>query len=265
MQVHFLVLMQVFSEAFPHQINMRKTVVITGSSGGIGSGIARVFAENGWNVGLMYLNSRENAEKLEEELKLKGVKVFCGKCDVASPESVKSFFEDVKNHLGEIHALINNAGVALQKLFCDVTEEEAERIFDINVKGTFNCSKAVLPSMINRKDGKIVNISSMWGICGASCEVHYSSSKAAVIGFTKALAKEVGPCSVNVNCVCPGVIDTKMNANLDAETMESLKEEIPLMRIGTAEDVAETVYFLCSDKSKYITGQIISVDGGMII
>lgn len=260
-----LVPMQAFSAVFQQQNKMGKTVVITGSSAGIGSETARVFAENGWNVGIMYMNSQDDAETLEKELENMGVKTFCGKCDVSSSESVKRFFEDAENALGEIYALVNNAGVALQKLFCDVTEEEAKRLFDINVNGVFNCSKAVLPSMINAKEGKIVNISSMWGICGASCEVHYSSSKAAVIGFTKALAKEVGPCSINVNCVCPGVIDTRMNANLDSETMESLKEEIPLMRIGTPRDVAETVYFLCSDKSDYITGQVISVDGGMII
>lgn len=244
---------------------MNKTVVVTGASGGIGSEISRTFAENGWNVGLMYLNSRDDAQKLEEELKCMGVNTYCDKCDVSSEEDVRRFFENVKKVLGGTDALVNNAGVALQKLFCDVTEEEMQRIFDINVKGSFNCTKAVLPSMINNKAGKIVNISSMWGICGASCEVHYSASKAAVIGFTKALAKEVGPCSINVNCVCPGVIDTKMNANLDDESMETLKNEIPLMEIGTPRDVAETVYFLCSDKSKYITGQIISVDGGMII
>ncbi|MBE6755535.1 MAG: SDR family oxidoreductase [Ruminococcaceae bacterium] len=244
---------------------MGNTVVITGSSAGIGSETARVFAENGWNVGIMYMNSQDDAETLEKELENMGVKTFCGKCDVSLPESVKRFFEDAENTLGEIYALVNNAGVALQKLFCDVTEEEAKRLFDINVNGVFNCSKAVLPSMIKAKEGKIVNISSMWGICGASCEVHYSSSKAAVIGFTKALAKEVGPCSINVNCVCPGVIDTRMNANLDKETMDCLKEEIPLMRIGTPRDVAETIYFLCSEKSDYITGQVISVDGGMII
>lgn len=244
---------------------MKKTVVVTGASGGIGSEISRVFAENGWNVGLMYFNSREEAEKLEQELKLTGVDTFSDKCDVSSAEDVKAFFENVEKKLGSTYALVNNAGVALQKLFCDVTDEEAQKIFDVNVKGCFNCTKAVLPSMINNKAGKIVNVSSMWGICGASCEVHYSSSKAAVIGFTKALAKEVGPCSINVNCICPGVIDTKMNANLDEETMESLKEEIPLMQIGTPRDVAETVYFLCSEKSKYVTGQVISVDGGMII
>jgi len=256
---------QVISAGFPQQNKMGNTVVITGSSAGIGSETARVFAENGWNVGIMYMNSQDDAETLEKELENMGVKTFCGKCDVSLPESVKRFFEDAENTLGEIYALVNNAGVALQKLFCDVTEEEAKRLFDINVNGVFNCSKAVLPSMIKAKEGKIVNISSMWGICGASCEVHYSSSKAAVIGFTKALAKEVGPCSINVNCVCPGVIDTRMNANLDKETMDCLKEEIPLMRIGTPRDVAETIYFLCSEKSDYITGQVISVDGGMII
>lgn len=260
-----LVLWQAISALFLQQNKMNRTVVVTGASGGIGSEISRVFAENGWNVGLMYFNSHEDAEKLEKELELMGVNTFCDKCDVSSPEDVKKFFENVKSRLGETYALVNNAGVALQKLFCDVSDEEAERIFDINVKGVFNCSKAVLPSMINDKAGKIVNISSMWGICGASCEVHYSASKAAVIGFTKALAKEVGPCSINVNCVCPGVIDTKMNANLDKTAMESLKDEIPLMQIGSPRDVAETVYFLCSERSKYVTGQIISVDGGMTI
>ncbi len=244
---------------------MNKSVVITGSSGGIGSEIARVFAENGWNVGIMYNSSREDAENLEKELRQKGTVTFCGECNIASQESVRDYFADAEKTLGRIYAVVNNAGVALQKLFTDVTDEEAERIFDVNVKGTFSCTKAVLPSMINSKEGKIVNISSMWGICGASCEVHYSSAKASVIGFTKALAKELGPSNINVNCVCPGVIETKMNSHLDEETMECLREEIPLMRIGTPRDVAEVVYFLCSEKASYITGQIISVDGGMII
>ena len=244
---------------------VNKTVVVTGASGGIGSAIAQNFAMNGWNVALMYCNSAEEALEVEKEIKSKGVKTFCKKCDVASVAEVKAFFEEAEKELGHISALVNNAGVALQKLFTDVTEEEAERVFDINVKGVLNCSKAVLPAMIREKYGKIVNISSMWGICGASCEVHYSASKAAVIGFTKALAKEVGPSSINVNCVCPGVIDTKMNRNLDEDALNMLKEEIPLMKIGNPSDVAETVFFLCSDKSAYITGQIISVDGGMVI
>lgn len=257
--------MQVFSVLHQQQNKMDKTVVITGSSGGIGSEIARVFAENGWSIGLMYNNSREDAESLENELREKGTDVFCRKCDVSSKEDVRAYFNEAEKSLGRITALVNNAGVSLQKLFTDVTEEEAERVFDINVKGAFNCCQEALPSMIREKQGKIVNISSMWGICGASCEVHYSASKAAVIGLTKALAKEVGPSSINVNCVCPGVIDTKMNAHLNEDDMNALREEIHLMRIGTPRDVAETVYFLCSDKADYITGQIISVDGGMII
>lgn len=256
---------QAISAEFQQQNKMKKTVVITGSSGGIGSETARVFAENGWNVGLMYKSSQSDAEMLRKELESMGVEVFCGYCDVSLPESIEKYFEDAEKFFGEINALVNNAGVALQKLFCDVAEEEVKRVFDINVSGVFNCSKAVLPSMINAKEGKIVNVSSMWGITGASCEVHYSSSKAAIIGFTKALAKEVGPCSINVNCVCPGVIDTKMNASLNEEAMDALKEEIPLMRIGKPRDVAETIFFLCSGKADYITGQVISVDGGMII
>ena len=207
----------------------------------------------------------QDPENLENELREKGTDVFCRKCDVSSKEDVRSYFNEAEKSLGRITALVNNAGVSLQKLFTDVTEEEAERVFDINVKGAFNCCQEALPSMIREKQGKIVNISSMWGICGASCEVHYSASKAAVIGLTKALAKEVGPSSINVNCVCPGVIDTKMNAHLSEDDMNAHREEIPLMRIGTPRDVAETVYFLCSDKADYITGQIISVDGGMII
>ncbi len=242
-----------------------KTVAVTGASGGIGSEIAKKYAEEGFNVALMYLKSKEAAESLENELKALGVKTYIAKCDVSSAAQTKKFFCDAENALGEIDVLINNAGVALQKLFTDVEEAEYDSLFDINVKGQFNCCQALLPSMVRRKSGKIVNISSMWGICGASCEVHYSSSKAAVIGLTKALAKELGPSNINVNCVAPGVIDTKMNANLGAEALESLREEIPLMRIGTPRDVAETVFFLTSDAANYITGQVISVDGGMII
>ena len=244
---------------------VNKTVVVTGASGGIGSRIVRTFAKEGWNVAIMYCNSSEEAEMLNREIALIGCSSYCDKCDVSSVEDVNRFFAETEKKFGQIDALVNNAGVALQKLFCDVTEEESDRIFNINVKGVLNCCKAVLPSMIRQKSGKIVNISSMWGITGASCEVHYSASKAAVIGFTKALAKELGPSSINVNCVAPGVINTKMNKNLDNETIYALREEIPLMRIGEPSDVAETVYFLCSEKSDYITGQVISVDGGMVI
>lgn len=244
---------------------MSKTVVVTGASGGIGREISLKFAEQGYNVSLMYHNSEDEAVNLKNEIEALGVNSFLGKCNVSDNDEISKFFQESEKVLGKADVIVNNAGVALQKLFCDVTDEEAKKIFDINVNGVINCTKAVLPSMIREKCGKIVNISSMWGICGASCEVHYSASKAAVIGFTKALAKEVGPSNINVNCVCPGVINTKMNAHLDEDTMNSLRDEIPLMRIGEARDVAEIVYFLSSDKASYITGQIISVDGGMII
>ena len=244
---------------------MKNTVIITGASGGIGSVIARKFAENGWNIALMYLNSQSEAETLKTELETSGSKIYCRKCDISDVNQVNDFVRETEENLGEITALVNNAGVSLQKLFCDVTDDEAQKIFDVNVKGVFNSAKAVLPAMIRRKSGKIVNISSMWGICGASCEVHYSASKAAVIGFTKALAKEVGPSSINVNCVAPGLIDTKMNAHLDEDALKMFVEEIPLMKMGTSRDVAEMVFFLCSDASDYITGQTFSVDGGIVI
>lgn len=244
---------------------MKNTVIITGASGGIGSAIARKFAENGWDIALMYLSSQSEAEVLKSELESSGSKIYCRKCDISDVNQVNDFVRETEENLGEITALINNAGVSLQKLFCDVTDEEAQKIFDVNVKGVFNATKAVLPAMIRRKSGKIVNISSMWGICGASCEVHYSASKAAVIGFTKALAKEVGPSSINVNCVAPGLINTKMNAHLDEDVVKMFVEEIPLMKMGRSRDVAEMVFFLCSDASDYITGQTFSVDGGIVI
>lgn len=244
---------------------MSKTVIITGASGGIGSEIAHVFASEGWNTAIMYRNSESEAYELKNELENLGASVFCEKCDVADYKQVKAFVEKTEQMLGSADALVNNAGVALQKLFCDVTDEEYDNIFNTNVKGSFNCCKAVLPSMINNKSGKIVNVSSMWGICGSSCEVHYSASKAAVIGMTKALAKELGPSSINVNCVAPGLIDTKMNSNISSADVDSFIEEIPLMKIGKPADVAQLVYFLCSDKSDYITGQVFSVDGGMVI
>lgn len=243
----------------------KKVVVVTGASGGIGSEISRIFAENGWNVALMFNKSDGEAVALKNELDAMGAETFCSRCDVSNTQEVKNYFCEVEKKFGKVDSLVNNAGIALQKLFCDVTEEESEKLYGTNVKGVSNCCKAVLPSMIRRKEGKIVNISSMWGICGASCEVDYSASKAAVIGLTKALAKELGPSSINVNCVAPGVIDTKMNSNLDEQALQMLKEEIPLMKIGKPRDVAEAVYFLCSDKSDYITGQVISVDGGMVI
>jgi 3-oxoacyl-[acyl-carrier protein] reductase len=167
--------------------------------------------------------------------------------------------------VGDVDILVNNAGIARQELFTDISPETWRRIFAVNVDGAFNCCQLALPHMIHEKRGKIINISSMWGITGGSCETAYSASKAAIIGLTKALAKELGPSGIQVNCVAPGVIDTDMNNNLTAEDMEALRQETPAGRIGAPEDVAAAVAFLASAGGDFITGQVISVDGGMVI
>ncbi|MDQ5983132.1 MAG: 3-oxoacyl-[acyl-carrier-protein] reductase FabG [Eubacteriales bacterium SKADARSKE-1] len=243
---------------------MRKTVLITGASRGIGRETAKLFAENNYRVIINYLNSKIEAENLEKELKNAGCDAFAVCADVSEKKQVQKMMEEIKEFTNHIDVLVNNAGIAQQKMFCDTTEDDWDRLFNVNVKGMFNCCQAVLPGMIKRQSGKIVNLSSVWGVCGASCEVAYSASKAAVIGFTKALSKEVGACRINVNCVAPGVIDTDMNKNLSAEAMEELKESTSLGLTGTPRDVAEMILFLSSDKAKFIAGQVINLNGGWI-
>ncbi len=241
---------------------MKNNVLITGASGGIGSATARLFAQNGYNVIINYFNSRNEALALEQELRALGCDAIALKADVADIDQVKAMFETCAEKFGGVDVLVNNAGIARQKLFTEITQADYDAMFNINVKGCFNCCQCALPYMIRRKKGKVINISSVWGVTGASCEVHYSASKAAVIGMTKALAKEAGPSNIQVNCVAPGVIDTAMNAWLSAEAIEQLKEEIPLGKLGSPSDVAELVLFLASEKADYITGQVIGVDGG---
>ena len=171
----------------------------------------------------------------------------------------------IERNYGGVDVLINNAGISKIKLLSDTTEEEYDEVFDTNMKSVYLVTKASIPYMIRKKCGRIINISSMWGVTGASMEVIYSASKAAVIGFTKALAKELGPSGINVNCIAPGVINTDMNKTLDEETLSSLSEETPLMRLGTTEDVAKAVLFFASENSSFITGQVLSVDGGITI
>ncbi len=242
-----------------------KTVLITGSSRGIGRATAVTFAENGYNVAINYNKSSEAAENLCYELERYGVKAKAFRADVADKFAVNEIVKQIEADFGRISVLVNNAGIAEQTLFSDITEEMWDRMFDVNVKGAYNCTQAVLPHMIHNKYGRIINVSSMWGISGASCEVHYSASKAALIGFTKALAKEVGLSGITVNCVAPGVIATEMNGHLSDDIIEELKNETPLNRIGTPEDAAEAIFFLASDKSSFITGQTLSVDGGFIV
>lgn len=244
---------------------MKKTVLITGASRGIGKAAAETFAKAGYDAALNYNKSEAAAEALCRELEKYSVKALPFRADVSDKKAVEKMYAEIEKTMGSPSVLVNNAGIAEQALFTDITEEMWDRMFAVNVKGAYNCAQVVLPKMIHEKYGRIINISSMWGISGASCEVHYSASKAALTGFTKALAKEVGLSGITVNCVAPGVIDTDMNGKLSPETMAELKESTPLGRIGTPRDVAETVLFLASEKASFITGQIISVDGGFIL
>ncbi|WP_283610105.1 elongation factor P 5-aminopentanone reductase [Faecalispora anaeroviscerum] len=247
-----------------------KTVLITGASRGIGSEIARRFALAGYRVVLNYNRSEQQARELAKTLELQlgvspGERVLPVCADVADRQQVEKMFDEAESHFGGIDVLVNNAGIAQQKLITDLTDDDWRRMFAVHVDGAFYCSRRALQGMVRRHSGKIINVSSMWGQIGGSCEVHYSAAKAALIGMTRALAKEVGPSGVQVNCVAPGVIDTEMNGALAAETLEQLCEETPLGMLGTCRDIAEAVLFLADSRSDFITGQVLGVNGGMVI
>ena len=243
----------------------RKTVLITGASRGIGAETARIFAEKGYAVGVNYRNSKEKAESLATELRGLGVPVKLYHADVSRRDQVDRMVEDFLGDFGRMDVLVCNAGIARQELFTDVTESAWREMLGVNLDGVFHCCQAALPDMIRRKAGKIITLSSMWGQVGASCEVAYSAAKAGVIGLTKALAKEVGPSGVTVNCVAPGVIETEMNGLLSQETKDALAEETPLERMGTPRDVAEAIWFLASEAGSFFTGQVLAPNGGFII
>jgi 3-oxoacyl-[acyl-carrier protein] reductase len=239
--------------------------LITGASRGIGAATARALAARGFSVAINYFKSQESAVSLKEEILKSGGHAEVFRADVADAAAVADMVRDVTDKFGRIDVLVNNAGIAEQCLFTDITNEAWERMIAVNLTGVFNCVKAVLPGMISRKSGKIINVSSIWGITGASCEVHYSAAKAAVIGFTKALAKEVGPSNIQVNCVAPGVIDTDMNRDLTGEDRLAVIDETPLGRLGSAEEAASAIVFLASRESNFITGQVLSPNGGFLI
>lgn len=237
--------------------------LVTGAAGGIGRAIAKRLCRDGFRVVIHYHHSESAAAELcsliNHEFGEQRAEIFCA--DVSDLGQTEAMFRAV----GEIDLLVNNAGVAQQKLFTQLTEEDWQRMIGVDLTGVFHCCRLALPGMIHRKSGRIINVSSMWGQVGASCEVHYSAAKAGVIGLTKALAKEVGPSGITVNCIAPGVIDTPMNSQLDAETIHELEEETPLCRIGTPEDIAAAVSFLASEEAGFITGQILGVNGGFVI
>ncbi len=244
---------------------MNRTVLVTGGTGGIGEAVCRAFAKEGLCVAVHYSSSKEKAKNLCAELtKEYGVKALPFKCDFTKEEEVRALAAEVTEAFGKVDILVNNAGIAYQNLFQLTDDKKVKEIFDINLMSALSLTKEILPAMIKGKWGRIINISSMWGIAGASCEVHYSASKSALIGFTKALAKEVGPSGITVNCVAPGFIDTKMNGSLDSEAVKEIIEATPVGRAGTGKDVAGLVRFLASDEGEFITGQVISVDGGYI-
>lgn len=245
---------------------MGKTVLITGASRGIGACCALLFAKHGYNVAVHYNKSKEHALEIKAQAESAGVLAAVFQADVSDSAQVNRMVTGVLDTFGRIDVLINNAGIAQQKLLTDISDEDWRHMLGTNLSGMFYCCRAVLPHMIREHRGAIVNISSMWGITGASCEVHYSASKGGVITMTKALAKEVAPSGIRVNCVCPGVIQTEMNAQLSPETLEALKEETPLGRLGTPLDVARAVCFLAEEElSPFITGQVLGVDGGFAV
>ena len=243
----------------------KKTVLITGVARGIGKAMSKAFAKEGYNVLVNFNKSENEAKELYTILNEKNFSVKLFKANISNREDVEDMVDYCIKEFGGLDVLVNNAGVSQDKLFTDITDEDWDNMMNINLKGSFYCSQVALKYMISEKKGNIINISSIWGISGASCEVHYSITKAGIIGMTKALAKEVGPSNIRVNSIAPGVINTDMLSGYNEEDIDALVEETPLMRLGTPEDIANCAIFLASDKSNFITGQVISPNGGFVI
>jgi len=244
---------------------MKRTVLITGGAKGIGKATAEVFAENHFNVVVNYFSSEKAAKNLVNKLRERGLSALALCADITQKVEVEKMVEVAYQAFGSIDVLVNNAGISHYQLFSEITEDEWDRMINVHLKGMYNCCKLVVPEMIRQKQGKIINISSIWGMVGASCEVSYSTAKAGMIGFTKALAKELGPSNIQVNCVAPGVIETDMLNPLTEMDKNLLREEIPLMRFGQVEEISNLVLYLAKQESDYITGQVISPNGGLVI
>lgn len=242
-----------------------KTAVITGAAKGIGSAIAIAFAKAGYKVVINYNTSEARARQLCQILNdTYPTEAVCIQADVSTPEGAKKLISESLSAFGDINVLINNAGIAQQKLFTDITDEDWSKMVSTNLSSVFYTCREVVPFMVSRKSGSIVNISSIWGETGGSCEVHYSAAKAGVIGLTKALAKELGPSGITVNCVCPGVIRTDMLGAFTEDDLKALSDETPVMRLGTPKDVADAVLYLGTN-SGFVTGQVLGVNGGLYV
>jgi len=241
---------------------MKKVALISGSSRGIGAAAAKALAREGYAVCINYIEREDKAEELLAQLRSEGHEAISHRCDVSDREAVFAMVRRIERELGKVTLLVNNAGIAQQMLFQDITPEYWQRIFGVNLGGCINCIQAVLPGMLHEHSGCIINVSSIWGSHGASCEVAYSSTKHAIIGLTRSLGQELAPSNIRVNCVAPGVIDTDMVQVLGEETLELLKEEIPLGRLGRAGEIAEAIVYL--SKATYTTAQVITADGGFL-
>ena len=245
---------------------MPSTVLITGASRGIGAACARRFVRDGWKVAVHYYKSEAEALALAEELRAAGAEAVPVRGDLSDPAQAARAVEGAQAALGHLDALVCNAGVALPvQLLTDTTDDQWRRVMGTDLDGVFFTLRAAIPGMVSRKRGAIVTVSSMWGVTGGSCEAPYSAAKAGVIGLTKALAKELGPSGIRVNCVAPGAIETDMTAFLTPEDRAALADEAPLGRMGTPEEVAEAIRFLAGEEARFITGQVLRVDGGMVI
>jgi len=243
----------------------RLHALITGGSRGIGAATAKAFARAGYAVTIFYNKNIKLADDLVDSLRKEEHEAIAISVDIKDFGAVRRAVQKANLQFGAVDVLISNAGIASQKLFTDVSPEEFKNMMDTHVTGLFNITQAVLPGMISRKTGSIITVSSVWGITGASCEVPYSTAKAAIIGFTRALAKETGPSGITVNCVAPGVIDTDMNSDLTKEDISDLCSQTPLGRMGTPDEIAGVILFLASEKASFITGQVISPNGGLVI
>ncbi len=242
-----------------------KYALVTGASGGIGAAAVQELARRDWGVAIHYCESAGRAERLREELEPLGVPLMTVSADVSDEGQVRDMVEWVVERFGRLDGLVCCAGAAHTGLISQIEERDWRRLFGVNVDGIHYCCRAVLPELLKRHSGSIVTVSSMWGQVGASCEAAYSAAKGAAIAYTKALAKELGPSGIRVNCVAPGVIDTEMNAHLNRPDMDALAEETPLGRIGAPEEVARAIAFLAGDESSFITGQVLSPNGGLVI
>lgn len=237
-----------------------KVIVVTGGSRGIGAQIVKDLAKKGYTVILNYNNSEICAKNVENELKKQGITVDIFKADVSKKEEAENLIQFAINKFGKIDVLINNAGISQTKLFTDITDEDWDKMMKVNLNSAFYCTREAVKNMIHNKQGLVINISSIWGVTGASCEVHYSTSKAGLIGFTKALAKELGPSNIRVNAIAPGIIDTDMNKEYSEEEIEEIRKDIPLEKIGSPQSISKCVRWLIEDD--YTTGEVVSINGG---